>query len=109
MKADFEEEIYTGKSPDPIPIEGTETILSQMKNSICKISKENREKGTGFFCKIPIPGNILFPVLITNNHILNEEDIENNKIIKTTINDDKNYINIIIDKSRKKYIVQNYI
>ena len=33
-------------SPKPITIQETETILSQMKNSICKIYKCN---GTGFF------------------------------------------------------------
>ena len=107
MEADFKEEIYTGKSPDPITIEGTEKILNQMKNCICKISKEKGEKGTGFFCKIPVPGNILLPVLITNNHVLKEEDIKNNKIIKTTINDDKSYINITIDESRKKFTSKN--
>ena len=30
-------------------------------------------KGTGFFCKIPFPNNNhLLPVLITNNHVMNE-------------------------------------
>ena len=103
METDFKEEIYTGKSPDSITIEGTETILNQMKNTICKISKDKGERGTGFFCKIPVPGDILLPVLITNNHVLNEEDIKNNKTIKTTINDDKSYVNIVIDESRQKF------
>ena len=103
MESDFKEEIYTGKSPDPITIEGTETILNQMKNCICKISKDKGEKGTGFFCKIPVTDNILLPVLITNHHVLNEEDIKNKSIIKTTINDNKSCINITIDESRKKF------
>ena len=52
-----------------------------MENSICKIILEDGEKGNGFFCKIPFNSNLL-PVLITNNHVLNENYIENDKIIK---------------------------
>ena len=65
----------------PAPIEGIKKILFQMENSICKIILEDGEKGTGFFCKIPFNSDLL-PVLITNNHVLNENDIENDKIIK---------------------------
>ena len=71
-----------------------------MKNCICIIFKENGRKGTGFFCKIPFNNNIL-PVLITNNHILNENDIEDGKIINLMINN--NVKKIEIDNSRKKY------
>ena len=74
-----------------------------MKNSICKIIREQGQKGTGFFCYIPIPNDDLLPVLITNHHVLNEKDIENKKIIKITLNNDNKYLNITIDKSRKKY------
>ena len=66
----------------PVDIEGTKKILSQMENCICKID-QNGKKGTGFFCKIPFPdNNNLLNVLITNYHILNQNDIENNKVIK---------------------------
>ena len=77
-----------------------------MENCICKIINDNGIKGTGFFCKIPFPDkNNLLTVLITNNHILNEKDIENNKIIKLIIyNKNQNIEKIIkIDDSRKKY------
>ena len=103
METNINEEIYTGKSPDPISIEGTERILDQMKKSICKICKKNGDKGTGFFCLIPINDGHLIPALITNNHVLNKDDIENNKTINATINDDKKYVNIVIDKTRKKF------
>ena len=103
METSINEEIFTGLSPDPISIEGTERILGQMRNSICKICKENGQKGTGFFCLIPIKNNHLLPVLITNNHVLNKEDINNKKVIKVTLNDDKDFANIIIDESRKKF------
>ena len=68
--------------PIPVDIEGTKKILSQMENCICKIY-QNGKKGTGFFCKIPFPDkNNLLNVMITNNHVLNQNDIENNKVIK---------------------------
>jgi hypothetical protein len=37
--------------PEPVDIKGTQLILSQMKNCICKIIKDNGEKGTGFLLK----------------------------------------------------------
>ena len=56
-----------------------------MEKCICKIY-QNGKKGTGFFCKIPFPDkNNLLNVLITNNHILSQKDIEDNKIIKLTM------------------------
>ena len=56
-----------------------------MEKCICKIY-QNGKKGTGFFCQIPFPDkNNLLYVLITNNHILNQKDIEDNKIIKLTM------------------------
>ena len=71
-----------------------------MENCICKIYLEDGKKGTGFFCKIPFLNNLL-PVLITNNHVLNEKDIENNKIIQLSINNEVKEIEV--DNSRKKY------
>ena len=71
-------------SPRPVSIEGTKTILSQMKNSICKIYKCN---GTGFFCKIPFK-NFKFKVLMTNYHVIDEEYIKDNKIMKISLNNE---------------------
>ena len=62
-------------SPEPISLKGIEKIIEQMKNnSICRIN----DKGTGFFVKIPYKSKLL-PVLITNNHVINFEDIINKK------------------------------
>ena len=59
--------------PKPLFIEGTEKILYQMKNNICKICLGDGSKGTGFFCKIPLEKKKDFiPVFITNNHIIDE-------------------------------------
>ena len=96
-------EKHIEKSPIPVSIEGVEQILFQMKNSVCKIIKCDGDKGTGFFCRIPYNNFNLLPVLITNNHVLNEDDIQNNKKIEFTINDDKKCRSIKIDKNRIKY------
>ena len=87
--------------PVPITIECTNIILQQMKNCICKISNK-KGRGTGFFCKIK---NEI--VMITNNHVLDEEIIkENNKII-VAINDDKEEIKINLE-NRKIYTNKEY-
>jgi len=54
-----------------------------MKESICQIQNKNGD-GTGFFCKI-----LDKKLLITNNHVINEEIIKDKKIIKVKLNDNK--------------------
>ena len=61
--------------------------LFKKEKSMCKISYETidgkKGKGSGFFCEIDI-NNINFPfkyALFTNNHILDESNIEIGKII----------------------------
>ena len=81
---------------DPISIEGTEKILHQMKISICNIYKNNGERTTGFFCKIPYykSKSKLLPVLITNNHVIDEEDILEKKRIRIFIEGDKKFLDL---------------
>ena len=83
----MEEEKKIKGSPDYVSISGTETIMNQMKNSICKI-KINQTNGTGFFCKIPY-GNNTMNVLMTNYHILNEKYYNQNEELDLFINDEK--------------------
>ena len=93
----------------PVSIEETRTILYQMENCICKIYKENGGIGTGFFCEIPFNNNLL-KVLITNNHLLNENEIEDNKIIKISIMNkekDEKVKQIEIDNKRKNILIKN--
>ena len=48
------------------------TILRQQEKSLCQITVRKKNKNiraTGFLCHIPDP------VLITNNHVLDEEDL----------------------------------
>ena len=98
--SDIRQEQLIEDQPIPVSIEGTKKILFQMENCICKIYLDDGKKGTGFFCKIPF-NNDLLPVLITNNHLLNENDIDNNKTIKLSINNEVKEIEI--DNSRKRY------
>ena len=90
--------------PKPVTVEGTNTILEQMKKCICKIENGN-DKGTGFFCYIPFENKKL-EVMITNNHVINEKIIKNNKVIKISNDDnDKRIINI---EKRKIYTSEKY-
>ena len=100
-KLDYNKEDFKGKAP-PVTKEQTKTILSQLENNVCKILKINENKGTGFLCKIPYPNQFkLFPCLITNNHALNEKDLEINKTIQISFDDDKIEKFLLIDESRK--------
>ena len=98
--SDIKQEKLIKEQPIPVSLQNTKKILFQMENCVCKIYMNNGGIGTGFLCKIPFNNNLL-PVLITNNHVLNENDIDNNKIIKLMINNKAKKIEI--DNSRKKY------
>ena len=96
-------EIFFEKSTIPVSFENTEKILSQMKNCICKLYTKDGGKGTGFFCKIPYPDQSkLLTVLITNNNILDENELKNNNIIKYNLKDDKQITKIKINKNKRK-------
>ena len=88
------------KNLEKIPIsvlgDTLKIILSQMEKCICKIYCPIEGTGTGFFCLIPFPDKLnLLPILITNNHILEEKDINEGKIISFSINNDNNKYEII--------------
>ena len=101
---DIELEKFLENSPIPVSIEKTENILYQMKNCVCKIISSNGKRGTGFFCRIPSRGqNQDLTVLFTNNHVLDETDIENNKTIELLIKESTKKKIIKIDNLRKKF------
>ena len=64
-------------NPLPVTIDGTTKILNQLKHCICKIQNK-KGSGTGFFCSLP--NNI--KVMITNNHIINEDILKENDILE---------------------------
>ena len=83
-------------------------IGKQMDRSICKIRCGNKY-GTGFFCFINFPDRSnLLPVLITNHHILGDNDISVGKTIYISINNDSIKYNLKIDESTKTYTSNEY-
>ena len=77
-----------------ISIDSTAKILEIMRSgAVCKIFSKGFGFGTGFFCYIPI-GNEKLTVMITCNHILNEEYLNNNESIKIEFNYKLKEINI---------------
>ena len=102
----FINEDFSGNAPI-ITKEQNKIILLQLEKFICKIYESNGNKGTGFLCKIPFPDQFkLLPVLITNNHVIKEEDLQTNKIIEFSINDDQIHKKIKIN-SRIAYTNEN--
>ena len=99
-----EKEILIKESIKPISLQKQKDITRQMEKCICKIHK-NGNNGTGFFAQIPYK-NSQIGVLITNNHVLGENDIQSNKTITFSIN------NVIKDfkigNERKKYTSTKY-
>ena len=94
--SDSNKEKILEEYPNPISIKCTRIILEQMKNCICKINNKNGE-GTCFFCHIP-NNNLL--LMITNNHVLNEEILKNNNKIEVSLNDGNEKIEL--DLNNKK-------
>ena len=94
--------------PDIIPYENTKVITEQMEKCICQIKIGNKQ-GTGFFCKIPFPDEEnLLPVFITNNHIINQELLnENNKNINLSI-EEESEDRLFNLNNRKKYTNEEY-
>ena len=91
--------------PKPVSLETTQKIIEQMKNCVCKIYIDDKI-GTGFFCKIPFPDNEhLLPVLITNNHVIDESILE--KKITLSLNNDSDIKEIELE-NRIKYTDKEY-
>ena len=89
----------------PVSLKQSKTILEQMENCVCKIHN-GKEKGTGFFIKIPYKNDSL-DVLITNNHVLNEDKIQIGNIITISLNNNQTIINIKIEENMKRYTDEN--
>ena len=108
MTEDKKEKLLAGY-PSYITIDQTKTILNQLENCICKIFVDDGSKATGFFCNIK-HNNKEMLALITNNHVLNEDNIKLNNIIKICYNNKNEliYKDIIINKDRIVYSSKEY-
>ena len=78
--------------------EQTYKILNQINTCVCKIYNPNDDYATGFFCEIPF-ANSKLKVLITNNHVLNKDEIKVNRIIKIIL--------LVDEKEKEKNIIIN--
>ena len=83
-------------------------LLDLIETHICKIENKDGSHGTGFFCNIPNGWGKNITVLMTNNHVLKEEDIRSGQTIKFSINNDYKEYNILIDNNRKTYTNKSY-
>ena len=96
-------------SKESINSQERERKILQMKKCICKIhTKDDNINGLSIFCKIQYNEFEPIKVLIINNYILSKIDIENEKQIKISINDDKLYKNIEINKSKLIFTSEKY-
>ena len=99
------EESEISEYADPISIDCLEIILEQIKKCICNI--KIGKKATGFFCYIP-HDNKKIPVLMTNNHVINKEKINEYSNLMVTLGYKKENKHIKIDENRKIYTSEKY-
>ena len=83
MKKDnYIKEKELANQPKAIAAEEMIILLDLIKTHICKIYCKDGSHGTGFFCNIPISWNKYLKALLTNNHVLNLNDIKPFQTIK---------------------------
>ena len=93
---------------NPISRQTNRIIDNQLEKYLCQVYDSKDNKGSGFVCKIPFPDEFhLLPVLITNNHVLNEDELANKKI-KISFDNDKIIKIINIFPDRKIYTSINF-
>ena len=74
---------------------GKEKCVCKIKQEINKNGNFNLITGTGFFCIIPSKNIKIF---LTNNHVLNQEFLDNEKYLIIFIEEKKREINLKIDR-----------
>ena len=105
---EINKEKYITNSYSPASIKKIEEILFQMNNCICKIYKRGFV-GTGFFCKMKLLNSKYLYVLITNNHVLDENNIKLDSTFSLSIGDNDNKIRPIKITSGMKTYTNKYL
>jgi hypothetical protein len=106
MEDDYIKEKELANQPKPIGKKELIILLDLVKKHICKINCKDGSHGTGFFCYVPIGWGNFLTALLTNNHVLNLNDIQPGQTINVTIdNDDKEFS---IDNNRKTYTNESF-
>ena len=93
-------------TPLPITSEQLLKINEQMNKYICQIHLSD-SKGTGFFVSIPSKSTNI-QALITANHVINEEYINQESSINLLLNNGKEMKKITIEKDRKVFSNKEY-
>ena len=114
-KKEYQKESKIEGSPESIPRWKSKKIDEQLEKAICCIRIIiDKEKnifllGTGFLCKIPFPDEFaLLPVLITNNHIIDEKRYRENRAIEIFFDDGKITKKLNTDSKRIFYTSIEY-
>ena len=95
--------------PQSIGLEQMDIIKQKMEKSICKIKCPKGGFGTGFFCKMPFPNEFnLLPLLITNNHVLDDTDIKVGNSFIFSLKNDELVFKILFHNKRKTYTNKKY-
>jgi hypothetical protein len=98
---DYQEKAQKKLGPKSLNRVQMKIAASQMENCVCKIKLDDGTIGTGFFCLVPFPNKFNpLPVLITCNHVLNEQNILEGSKINFSLNDEKIKKSITINNSR---------
>ena len=99
--------IFKSKFVKELQLAGLSIPICLAKKCLCriKISESRYQKyGSGFFCSIPLTNTIYkIPVLVTANHVLNEENIKNSKQILIEYGDNGERFILTFDKESKIY------
>ena len=100
-------ERYIDGHPQSISIDALKKILFLLEKCICKV-KHQTGTATGFFSNIYLDEWEPIRVFITNNHVLDEDNIKPGKAIFFSLNNEKEKFEIEIDESRKTYTNEEY-
>ena len=103
----FELEKQLDGHPKSVSVEALKKVIEILEKCICKIKISNG-CGTGFFSNIYLDDWESLRVLITNNHVLNQDDIKPGNKIKFSLNNEKEFFEIEIDEDRKTYTSLKY-
>ena len=71
--------LYQYISTDPISLESTEIIISQIKNNLCAINLNDNKKAIGIFCKVPFPDEKNLLTMLKPTHTSNKEILSDHK------------------------------
>ena len=90
-----QQKIEKGES---VNLKGMQNFISNLDKKICRILLPKTYE-SGFLCKIPYPKeDDLLKVLITNNHVLDQETLEKSEKIYLEINNEQKKLDLTVER-----------